>query len=192
MVLKVGRNVTNIAVGDEVFGMTGFVLKPSLDMFNPEKLAGGAYATIATLKAGEAALKPANSTHAEAAAVPLAGLTVWAALVDAAKLKPGCKVLVLGGSGNGLQGLSAFPPGCLRALQTCPAPPKRKVFDAEGGSTHSMWREAKRGREGGRGKGKGGHGEAAGYGQHHLRKAGSEAESRRRGAAGEGYELRMR
>src|SRR5205814_9793061 len=46
------------------------------------------------------ALKPKSINFAEAAAVPLAALTAWQALIDAAKLSPGQTVLIHGGSGG--------------------------------------------------------------------------------------------
>src|SRR5207237_10875588 len=48
----------------------------------------------------ETALKPKTINFAEAAAVPLAALTAWQALIDAAKLSPGQTVLIHGGSGG--------------------------------------------------------------------------------------------
>jgi hypothetical protein len=45
-------------------------------------------------------LKPANLSHIEAAAVPLAGLTAWQALFEIGGLKAGQKVLIHGGSGG--------------------------------------------------------------------------------------------
>jgi NADPH:quinone reductase-like Zn-dependent oxidoreductase len=45
-------------------------------------------------------LKPKSINFVEAAAVPLAALTAWQALIDAAKLSPGQTVLIHGGSGG--------------------------------------------------------------------------------------------
>src|SRR5207237_7389854 len=49
---------------------------------------------------GEAAIKPKSLTYIEAAAVPLAALTAWQALIDAAQLQTGQTVLIHGGSGG--------------------------------------------------------------------------------------------
>jgi NADPH:quinone reductase-like Zn-dependent oxidoreductase len=46
------------------------------------------------------ALKPNSLTMAEAASIPLVGLTAWQALVETAKLKQGQKILIHAGSGG--------------------------------------------------------------------------------------------
>ncbi|CAN5120261.1 NADP-dependent oxidoreductase [soil metagenome] len=61
---------------------------------------GGAYAEYAIVPEKDAAPKPKNLTHAEAAAVPLAALTAWQALVEKAKLESGQAALIHGGSGG--------------------------------------------------------------------------------------------
>eukprot|EP00899_Mesostigma_viride_P014405 jgi/Mesvir1/22966/Mv25085-RA.1 len=99
-VVAVGSRVTQFKVGDDVYGMTGFTLAAKPDGFTPEALASGAASTYAKIKANECAKKPTNLTHLEAAGIPLAVLTAWKALVDTAKLKPGSKVLILGGGGG--------------------------------------------------------------------------------------------
>ena len=60
----------------------------------------GAYAQHVVLKPGEWAKKPANISHVEAAAVPLAGLTAWQGLIDHGGLKSGQRVLIHGGAGG--------------------------------------------------------------------------------------------
>ena len=47
-----------------------------------------------------AAAVPTALTMAEAASIPLVGLTAWQVLIDRAKLKPGQKVLIHAGSGG--------------------------------------------------------------------------------------------
>jgi NADPH:quinone reductase-like Zn-dependent oxidoreductase len=77
----VGRDVTAFRPGDEVFGR------------------GGGLAEYVC--AGDAiALKPANLSFEEAAAVPLAALTALQALRDHGQLRPGQRVLVNGASGG--------------------------------------------------------------------------------------------
>src|SRR5438874_5602380 len=61
---------------------------------------GGGYAGYAVATEGEAAAKPKLITFVEAAGVPLAALTAWQALIDAAKLSAGQTVLIHGGSGG--------------------------------------------------------------------------------------------
>lgn len=86
-ITKIGRDVTDFRIGDAVFARA-----------NQED--AGAIAQIARVKAAEMALKPANISHAEAASVPLAGLTAWQALITKGKLKRGEKVLIHAGSGG--------------------------------------------------------------------------------------------
>ena len=80
----VGENVTRFKPGDEVFGGRN-----------------GAFAEYVIVPEDRAlALKPANVTFEQAAAVPIAGLTALQALRDKGKLKPGQKVLINGASGG--------------------------------------------------------------------------------------------
>ncbi|TGB14705.1 NADP-dependent oxidoreductase [Streptomyces sp. MZ04] len=69
-------------VGDEVFGMPFF----------PRAATG--YAEYVAAPSRQVARKPASLDHAQAAAVPLAALTAWQGLVDAARVKAGDRVLV--------------------------------------------------------------------------------------------------
>ncbi|MEU9993929.1 NADP-dependent oxidoreductase [Streptomyces sp. NPDC050848] len=84
----VGPGVGNLRVGDEVFGMPLF-----------PRQAGG-YAEYVVAPARHLAPKPASLTHVEAAALPLAALTAWQALVDAADVQPGERVLVHAAAGG--------------------------------------------------------------------------------------------
>jgi NADPH:quinone reductase-like Zn-dependent oxidoreductase len=85
VVEKTGARVTKFKNGDAVYGYALF---------------GGGWAEYAVLAENEAAIKPKSATYAEAAAVPLAALTAWQALVDTAKLSAGQTVLIHGGSGG--------------------------------------------------------------------------------------------
>ncbi|MEV7676414.1 NADP-dependent oxidoreductase [Streptomyces sp. NPDC088752] len=84
----VGPGVGHLRPGDEVFGMPLF----------PRQ--AGAYAEYVVAPARHLAPKPASLTHVEAAALPLAGLTAWQALVDAADVRPGERVLVHAAAGG--------------------------------------------------------------------------------------------
>ncbi|MFF2777159.1 NADP-dependent oxidoreductase [Streptomyces sp. NPDC058052] len=84
----VGPGVGVLRPGDEVFGMPLF-----------PRQAGG-YAQYVVAPARHLAPKPASLTHVEAAALPLAGLTAWQALVDAAGVRPGERVLVHAAAGG--------------------------------------------------------------------------------------------
>jgi NADPH:quinone reductase-like Zn-dependent oxidoreductase len=81
-----GTNAQNVRKGDAIFAMLGW-----------ER---GAYAEHAVVKAVEYAPKPANLSHAEAAAVPLAALTAWQGLMDHGGLRKGQRVLIHGGAGG--------------------------------------------------------------------------------------------
>lgn len=86
-VVEVGADVSTFKVGDAVFA-------------RPNQEDAGAIAEFARVKEGELALKPANISYAQAATVPLAGLTAWQALVTKGNLKKGDKVLIHAGSGG--------------------------------------------------------------------------------------------
>jgi len=78
-----GKNVTQFKPGDEVFGV-----------------ARGAFAEYACATEDKLTLKPANITFEEAAAVPVAGVTVLQGLRDKGQIQRGQKVLVDGASGG--------------------------------------------------------------------------------------------
>ena len=85
VVEKTGAKVTKFKKGDAVYGYALF---------------GGGWAEFAVLAENEAARKPKSTTFTEAAAVPLAALTAWQALIDTAKLTADQTVLIHGGSGG--------------------------------------------------------------------------------------------
>ncbi len=84
---KVGSNKSRFKPGDAVFAYLDFKEQ-------------GAYAEYAVAKEDEVALKPQSIDLEKAAAVPLAALTAWQALIDEAKLQPGQTVLIQGGTGG--------------------------------------------------------------------------------------------
>jgi NADPH:quinone reductase-like Zn-dependent oxidoreductase len=88
VVEEVGFGVTTLAPGDEVYAMPWF------------PRAAGAYAEFVTAPSRHFARKPASIGHVEAAALPLAALTAWQALVDTADVKPGQRVLVHAAAGG--------------------------------------------------------------------------------------------
>ncbi|MGR6317493.1 NAD(P)-dependent alcohol dehydrogenase [Micromonospora soli] len=83
VVTAVGPGVTTFTRGDEVYG-TGT----------------GSFAEYAVAPAGRLAPKPAGPTFAEAAAVPISGQTALTAVRDAARVRPGHRVLVIGAGGG--------------------------------------------------------------------------------------------
>ncbi|HEY2799081.1 MAG TPA: NADP-dependent oxidoreductase, partial [Chthoniobacterales bacterium] len=84
-VVKVGTAVTKLKPGDAVYGYP---------------LMGGGWAEYCVVAETDAALKPKTATYSEAAAVPLAALTAWQALVDTIDLKSSQTILIQGGSGG--------------------------------------------------------------------------------------------
>lgn len=85
IVEKVGGNITKLKVGDAVYGYPTF---------------GGGWADYVNVKEWEVAAKPKSLDFVKAAAVPMAALTAWQALVDVAKLQAGQTILIHGGSGG--------------------------------------------------------------------------------------------
>ncbi|WP_375373460.1 NAD(P)-dependent alcohol dehydrogenase [Micromonospora sp. ATA51] len=83
LVTAVGPGVTGFTPGDAVYG-TG----------------AGSFAEYALAPADRLAPKPANLTYAEAAAVPVSGQTALTAVRDAARVRPGQRVLVIGAGGG--------------------------------------------------------------------------------------------
>ncbi|WP_219466192.1 NADP-dependent oxidoreductase [Nonomuraea rhizosphaerae] len=88
VVERVGVGTTIYRPGDEVFGMLRY----------PQ--GHGAYAEYVSAPARHFARKPADLDHVHAAAVPLAALTAWQALVDTAGLAAGQRVLVHAAAGG--------------------------------------------------------------------------------------------
>lgn len=88
---SVGNNVTRFRPGDEVFG-------ESVRGYQWHN--GGAYAEYASVPEDALALKPANITFEQAAAVPTSGLITLQNLPNGERLQPGQKVLVNGAGGG--------------------------------------------------------------------------------------------
>jgi NADPH:quinone reductase-like Zn-dependent oxidoreductase len=82
---QLGAGVSAFAIGDAVYGMVGLV---------------GAYAQYVCIKAELLAAKPRSLDFLHAAAVPLAGLTAWQALFEAAQLQAGQSLLIHAGAGG--------------------------------------------------------------------------------------------
>jgi len=82
----VGRHVTRFQLGDEVFG----------DLWSN----WGGFAEYACANETSLEPKPANSTFAEAAAVPQAGVLALQGLRKAGQMRPGQKVLINGAGGG--------------------------------------------------------------------------------------------
>jgi NADPH:quinone reductase-like Zn-dependent oxidoreductase len=89
IVEQAGSKVTLFKEGDEIFA---YCRKPSVH--------GGAYAEYIVLEAEHAAIKPKNISFAEAASIPLAALTAYQSLFDAAKVDEGETVLIHAAAGG--------------------------------------------------------------------------------------------
>ena len=83
----VGKNVTQFQPGDEVYGNLG-------------DCGFGAFAEYVCVSESSIALKPANLSFAQAAAVPLAGIVALQGLRNKGKIQAGQKVLIAGASGG--------------------------------------------------------------------------------------------
>jgi NADPH:quinone reductase-like Zn-dependent oxidoreductase len=86
VVQAVGRQVTDLAPGDEVFGSTW--------------ARAGAFAQYAAVPAAQLVKKPAGLTFTDAAASVMTGLAALVAMRDVAQVRAGTRVLVNGASGG--------------------------------------------------------------------------------------------
>lgn len=82
-VVKIGSNVRQFAVGDEVFGTCG-----------------GSFAEYALAKESSLLRKPDRLSFEAAAAVPTSAVTAWKGLHDAGGVVQGQRVLIIGASGG--------------------------------------------------------------------------------------------
>jgi NADPH:quinone reductase-like Zn-dependent oxidoreductase len=83
----IGPGVTRFMVGDAVYSR-----------LDNDRI--GAFAEYALVRESAAARKPARLDYAQAASLPLVGLTAWQALIEIARLQAGQKVLIHAGSGG--------------------------------------------------------------------------------------------
>lgn len=88
VVEEVGYGVTRFRRGDRVFGMPRFPFE------------AGCYAEYLVAPSRHLAPIPDGLGFVDAAALPLAGLTAWQMLVDAAQVEPGDRVLVSAAAGG--------------------------------------------------------------------------------------------
>jgi len=87
VVSALGAGVSDVTVGDAVFGVT-------------DQGTEGCYAEKLAINAAIIAKKPARLGHAEAAAMGLTSLTALWAVEDTAQLRPGETILIQGGAGG--------------------------------------------------------------------------------------------
>jgi len=87
IVEEIGSDITGFRKGDAVYGIPNFP-------------GDGSYAEYCAAKASQFAIKPKNIGFNEAAGVPLAALTAWAAIFEHGKLQSGQRILIQGASGG--------------------------------------------------------------------------------------------
>ncbi|MGZ6019870.1 MAG: NADP-dependent oxidoreductase [Phenylobacterium sp.] len=79
----IGPEVAHLKIGDEVFGVSGI-------------RAAGAFADYLVIAAKDAYAKPSLLSFEMAAALPMASVTAWSAVVDRANLRAGQSIFVAG------------------------------------------------------------------------------------------------
>jgi NADPH:quinone reductase-like Zn-dependent oxidoreductase len=89
VIAEVGEGVSGFEKGDEVYGQASITRGGS-----------GSFAEFASADVNTTAPKPKNTSHVEAAALPLTGVSAWQALVDHIGLSRGEKILIHGGAGG--------------------------------------------------------------------------------------------
>jgi alcohol dehydrogenase len=87
VVTAVGTKVSRFRVDDAIFSRV-------------DKSRIGTFAEFVAVRENDAAPKPENLSHIEAASIPLVGLTAWQSLRDVAGLREGQKVLIHAGAGG--------------------------------------------------------------------------------------------
>lgn len=107
VVEAVGPNVTSVARGDAVFGVT-----------NPQFT--GSYANYAIAATAMIARKPVSITNVAAASVPVIAVTAWQALFEEAGALRGQSVLIHGAAGNvGAFAVQFARQAGIRVVATC-------------------------------------------------------------------------
>ncbi|MBX6751875.1 MAG: hypothetical protein IRY85_19820 [Micromonosporaceae bacterium] len=110
VVEAVGRNVSTIQPGDEVYGTTG----------------SGAWAQFAVTRPSTLARRPATVSFDQAAVAPISGGTALQAVRDAARVRPGQRVMVIGAAG-GVGSFAVQIAVALRARVTGVCAPERRL-----------------------------------------------------------------
>ncbi len=87
VIVKVGSQVKNFKVGDEVYA-------------RPSDYRVGTFAEFISMDEKDVAIKPKKLSMEEAASIPLVGLTAWQALIEKANIQKGQKVFIQAGSGG--------------------------------------------------------------------------------------------
>jgi len=95
IVVGLGENVTELAIGDEVYGLIKF------PPFSPKTKGGGrTHAEYTVAPVTDLAPKPASLTHVQAAAAPMTALTAWQQIYELDLIKKGQTVMITGAAGG--------------------------------------------------------------------------------------------
>jgi NADPH:quinone reductase-like Zn-dependent oxidoreductase len=86
VIAALGKNTNGFEAGQDIYGMSDWFVN-------------GAIAEFCVTQPQSIAPKPITLTHEAAATVPIAALTAWQGLFERAKMQPGERVLVQGGTG---------------------------------------------------------------------------------------------
>lgn len=89
VIARIGSEVREWKVGDEVYAYA-----------RKSEIHRGTYAEYICLDQNNVSTMPINLIHREAAVIPLAALTAWQSLVEAAEIKRGQNVLIHAGAGG--------------------------------------------------------------------------------------------
>ncbi len=89
IVKEIAEGVTNVAVGDKVYGQANAIGSGS-----------GAFAEYATTAATQVAKAPESLDFIQAASLPLVSVSAWQVLTGHIKLQPGQMVFIHGGAGG--------------------------------------------------------------------------------------------
>jgi len=87
IVEDVGKDVSRFSKGDQVYS-------------RPELTRNGTYAEFIAIREHEVAHKPNTVSFAEAASIPLAGITAWEAVINNGQIQPGQSILIHAASGG--------------------------------------------------------------------------------------------
>jgi len=116
---RVGRDVADWSAGDRAVGLLRY----------------GGYARDVVVPADQLFSCPDSLSPAEAAAIPVVFLTAWVCMFEAARVRPGESILILGaGGGVGTAAVQLAAGYGLRVLGTAGTPEKRGFVTAELGA----------------------------------------------------------
>ena len=121
---SMGKSVSDFKVGDKVYA---YCRKPEVQW--------GTYAEFIAVDAKNVAIAPINISSAQAASIPLVGLTAWQALFDFCKLKKGQTILIHAGAG-GVGSLAIQFAANVGAEVITTASEKKESYVRELGSKH--------------------------------------------------------